>query len=212
VARLGQLGVLERHHVRGQQARLAVVLDLRAALHDHHLVVRQPRARLLVGLREHQRLDAALEVLEQEARHAVALLGLDEAQRRHQPAHAHFAGSGLLRQGSRRGARPLRELGAVALERVAGDEEAERLLLERQPLGFRPGWRVRHALAAARGRGRRVRAAEEARLPRLEIALALLPALHGGVDRRVERRTARVEPVESAALDEALDHATVHGA
>jgi hypothetical protein len=95
---------------------------------------------------------------------------------------------------------------------MAGDEEAQRFLLEREALGLGPRRRVRDALGRARGRGGGVRPAEEARLPRLAVALALLPALHRRVDRRVERRAPGVGPVEAAALDEALDHAPVHAA
>src|SRR5262245_63885680 len=94
---------------------------------------------------------------------------------------------------------------------MAGDEEAERLLLVAEPFAFAPLRRRRHPLHARLGRLVRVEHAEEVRLALLGVALLLLPRLHRAVDRREQRGAARVERVERAALDEALDHAPVHG-
>src|SRR5439155_9148532 len=106
----------------------------------------------------------------------------------------------------------LGQLAPEALQRVPGDEEAERLLLEGQPLALPPGRDVPDAV----GRGSRVpvavRPAEQARLPLLAVALVLLSRLHGAVQGREQRGPPRVERVERAALDEALHHPAVYRA
>ena len=209
-ARLGQPGLVQRHHVGGEEARLAFVHRLRAALDEHDHVVGQAGGHLLVGLGEDQHLRAALEVLEGEARHAVALLGLDEAQPDDDPAHRDLA-LGQLRQLARGGGGHLRQLGLEALEGVAGDEEAERLLLVGQPLAFRPVGEVAHPLR--RRVGLRRAAARAARAgstgPVVAVALPLLPDVHRPVEGVQQRGPPPVEAVEAAALDEALHHAPV---
>src|SRR5204862_1513628 len=113
----------------------------------------------------------ALEVLEHEGGHAVALLGLEQPQRGHDPAH----GGLLLPEGAERSrgrVGPLRQLVLVALEWMAGDEEAERLLLVGEALPFRPVRDLRQPLRGARRpRLRRAEHAEEARLSLLAIPL-----------------------------------------
>jgi hypothetical protein len=79
----------------------------------------------------------------------------------------------------------LRELRLVALERVAGDEEPERLLLVGETLAFRPVRDVGQALRRAGGAGLRpAQHAEQAGLALLAVALLLLARFHGAVDGR----------------------------
>ena len=106
----------------------------------------------------------------------------------------------------------LRQLGLEALERVAGDEEAERLLLVGQPLALPASRRGRAAAPAPRPAPRPAAAEqpEQAGLALLAVALLLLPDLHRPVEGGQERGPPPVEAVEAAALDEALHHAPVH--
>src|SRR6185436_12390765 len=105
---------------------------------EYDLVVGQALPYLLVGLREHQGLDPAFQVLEDEGGHPLALAGLDGAQAGDDRPHAHVATVDDLQQAAGGGGGPLLELAPEALQGMTGDEESEGLLLEGQPLALAP--------------------------------------------------------------------------
>jgi hypothetical protein len=88
-----------------------------------------------------------------------------------------------------------REVVAVAIERVARDVEAERLLLERQELLGRPRLDLGIGLALGRGAGRRRRRGDQAEqrgLAALAVALLAGALLERGVERGQELRAVAV--------------------
>src|SRR5690606_7205898 len=107
------------------------------------------------------------------------------------------------------------QLVPVPLERVTTDEEAEDLLLAREPLGLGPARYVRQRRHRPLGRGRTVAEVEERRLSGLTLGLAELRLAQHDVEGGEElgavpelvARTGQDERLERAPPDDAQVHA-----
>src|SRR5262249_46957051 len=217
--RLG-VGACEGRHLLGDHLA-AIVRDVeRAGDHDRCAALED----LLVapvGVRPGDDLDDAFPVLERERRVTVALLAVLEPKRVDHAAQANtrprvrpavpfpvarrqLPAAGPQGAGGR--VRELPQVRLVAVERVTGDEEPDRLalgaaLLLARPRGDAGGRRRRAARRPAGG--------EEPDLPgRALLGAACRPA-HDVVEAGEQAGAAPLERVERAALDEALDHAPV---
>src|SRR5262249_52037507 len=198
----------------GREIEAAAHHDRRSALDD--LLVPP------VGVRPGDPLHHALLVLEHERGVALALLAVAQADGVDDAAQADARSAlGASRPGGRRGqlgalraerahrdVGEAAQVGLVAIEGMAGDEEAQRLALARELVVRRPRLDVRR-----RGR-RRV---WQAGAPREETQLragALLRArarpAEGVVEGRPQPGAVALDRVERAARDQALDHAPVH--
>ncbi len=115
-------------------------------LDQDHRVVGDQMAELLELVGEEGDGDAAVQVLQHEAAHEAAGVGaaldLHPVEAADDAAQGDRALGSLLEVGGGVGDQPL-ELGLVLGERIAGEIEAERLLLVAQPLALRPGGRRR---------------------------------------------------------------------
>src|SRR5437763_831823 len=199
----------------------AVVRELERASDDDRRAALDDRLVPPVRLRPGDDLDRALLVLEDERRVAIPLLAVPELEAVDDAAEANVwpwirpavalpvarrqLGPACA-QRARRGIRELPEILCVAVERVAGDEEADRLALRTELLLGCPRRcaRQRRRYAATR------RLAEEADLPPgTLLGPRRRPAKH--VLEAAEQACAvALERIEGAALDEAFDHASVH--
>ena len=190
--------------------RLVALVD--ATLHRDDRVVDQLVALLDQHPREHGALDRAVEVLQREDRHLVALLGELAGEPGDHPAEGDD-GSVLTLERFGDGAVDLAaQRGLDAEQRVVAHVEPEHLLLELQPLGL---------VELELGDGD---ALVEARIGRLgEVAeqahhalVALAATDHGGVDDLFEHHqqalARQAEVVERTGLDQRLDRSLVeHG-
>jgi hypothetical protein len=197
-----------------EPARFLVPLVL-AADEQHRLVLDQ-RSELAEGLGEHDRFNLCGLVLETEHRHPVAALRLQMPHAGRDAANR-AVGFGLREVGQPASPGDRQRFG-IALERMPGDVEPERFLLEGERFGFRPGPRRRqrgHVVVAVQ---RTVAAAEQLRLALL--AVLLLPAsvvqdpVQTGQEPRPPGQIAllslRRERIERAGLDQAFEHLLVH--
>ena len=157
-------GRAERLGGLDDEARLLRVLVVDAATHEHDLVDAERALVLRQRLAEDEDLDAPLEVVEGREHHRVALLradllGLGDDAAGGDPV-AVLALVQLRERGVDRGTQRLAHL----LERVGGDEEADRLLLDgraarpaRTPRSGSAGRTARTSRPGAGGRRRRDR-------------------------------------------------------
>ena len=213
-------------------AREAPVVDevvpAQAALDHQDRILRDQRAVLLVDVLEHRDLEAAAAVVEHEAGASAALADLEhEARDGHVAARAAprcpcpRSGADRLRAADvgdpPAGDRP--QLALVLGDRMAGEIEAERLALAREPDGLAPvGQRLVQAsasgVAAARAPAARRPPAPRARTgrpapppaPRVDWSAACIAPAAGA---SASRGSHAAQRVERAGADQRLEHATV---
>ena len=155
---------------------------------------------------EDHRLVVAGRIGEFQDAHPVAGLGAPLGARHHRAGDAAGGRALLHRIGERRPrlhVQPL-ERRRVVVERMAGEEEADRVELALQPLGRQPrlGRGQRNLLA-------RRRPAEHVALADLGILLAALRGREDRVDARMNARAVRLQRIERAGGRETLQHALV---
>ena len=203
--------LLEQAHLLGEHhPALVAVVD--AAADQHGSRERRYGRGRLERLGEDRDLHGAVHVLEREERHAVAALGRGLLERRPRGRTACTRAPWPRLASSADDVTPSDSTTPLeACQRMAGDVEAEHLLLEGEalvvvPLGHRPRRRLggARALAARPAAGRRTRPA-----PRRGRAAAAGPLSSASVALGQQMRAREPERVEGAGLDEALDHAPV---
>ncbi len=165
-------------------------------------------ARQRVGRVEDDDLAAAGGIVERQEDHRLAPLGRQLLDRRDDPAHGHdLAVAPALELGEDAIGLPAQLL-AHRLQRVLGDVEAERLLLELQQLGLlvlaRRDHRVVLRPLLLDAAGRVAADVEDRRLPRQPVGRVLLPPRERLLETREHPHPRRSGRVESTALDQCL--------
>src|SRR5436190_7885047 len=192
---------LERRDLHREQLRLPLLLVVDAALDDQDAVRRAQLARLRVDGVEDDDLAAAGDVVEPHEHHRLALLGRQVLERRDDAADGDDLAVAAALDVRERAVGFAAELVADRVQRVLGDVEAERLLLQPQQL----------RLLELLGSDRRVLDLEHRLLAEERLLLAGGAGAKCGFERIEHAHARRPSRVERAALDERVERPLVRG-
>src|SRR5262249_45390124 len=158
--------------------------------------------------READRVHRPAQVFQGDPGHPLPGLGWAFPQRDHNPSHGGpFLAARLLDRSGRTRVAPKPFL--VLVQRMAGDVEANRLLLVGEPLLLGP-FLAGRVLGAQAGARPTAIVAKEGLLPHRPIPLSGGPPLQGLVNALEELATRPLFEVERARFDQRLDHLAVH--
>ena len=195
-----------------------------APLHEYDLVDDQGLFVLAERLSEHEHLDGALQIVERREHHRVAVARADPLGLRDDPADRDQVLVAAIRERRYRAIHPRAQGLAQRLERVRGDEQADRLLLDRQQLrlvellardrGIHGSRQRARPILRRAGRAlplaRRRREVEDRRLADERVLLCLLPRRLRLLEHFEHAPAAGPGRSEGSALDQRLDRLAVH--